>query len=455
MDIKISGKSYCNSESKLIDDITFFLQRFFSAADASYMVKSKIKYAHGNLKIGKLSFNLRDYGRIFVIGGGKATQLMAKGLEEVLGEDIFAGIVNIPYYAPETVRCKKIEMNRASHPLPDSNGVKGVERMLNMINKPSEDDLIICLISGGGSSLLAMPHDLITLDEKREVTDALLKSGADISELNIVRKHLSKVKGGRLAEMLYPATVLTLIISDVTGDKLDAIASGPTVPDSSTFLDAKKVMEKYSVWSKAPESVKRLIEAGIEGREKETPKPGSSTFSRVHNIVIGNNMLPCKAVIKAAKQKGYNALLLTTRASGEARTIGEFVSSIILDTRNVGIPMERPAVFVIGGETRVTVTGRGKGGRNQEVALSASISIKGYDGIAIASVASDGVDGPTDAAGAVALGSTVIRGEEAGLDAQVFLLNNDSYSFFEKVGGLVITGPTGTNVNDVIIGVSL
>ncbi|MEM0075673.1 MAG: MOFRL family protein, partial [Conexivisphaerales archaeon] len=258
-----------------------------------------------------------------------------------------------------------------------------------------------------------------------------------------------------LAEMLYPATVLTLIISDVTGDKLDAIASGPTVPDSSTFLDAKKVMEKYSVWSKAPESVKRLIEAGIEGREKETPKPGSSTFSRVHNIVIGNNMLPCKAVIKAAKQKGYNALLLTTRASGEARTIGEFVSSIILDTRNVGIPMKRPAVFVIGGETRVTVTGRGKGGRNQEVALSASISIKGYDGIAIASVASDGVDGPTDAAGAVALGSTVIRGEEGGLDAQVFLLNNDSYSFFEKVGGLVITGPTGTNVNDVIIGVSL
>ncbi|MEM3579601.1 MAG: glycerate kinase, partial [Candidatus Bathyarchaeia archaeon] len=327
----------------------------------------------------------------------------------------------------------------------------GTRRMLEIAENADEKDLIICLISGGGSSLMPMPRDGISLADKREITDALLKCGATINEINTVRKHISNFKGGWLAKKAYPATIINLILSDVVGDPLDFIASGPTVPDSTTFKDAINVLKKYNLWEKAPESIRRVLTDGEKGIIPETPKEGDEAFKKVFNIVIGNNRLASQKAKEYLASQGLNTLLLTTTLEGEARHVGTILSAIANEAAKYDNPIAKPAGIIAGGETTVKVIGKGIGGRNQEIALSAAKKLSGIEGAVIASLSTDGIDGPTDAAGAIVDGKTLTKAHEMGLNTEKFLAENDSYHFFAKLGDLIFTGPTGTNVNDISV----
>lgn len=426
------------------------LNAALEAVDPKVVIRSQVKIEGDMLKIGNLSLNLREFRNIFIVGGGKATGHMAEALEELLGDHIKNGIINVPYdYPPYQTR--KIRLHQASHPIPDISGVKGASHMLDLVSQAKENDLIICLLSGGGSSLMPKPCSGVTLEDKRKVTDALLKSGATINEINTVRKHVSDIKGGWLAKKAYPATLVNLILSDVVGDPLDSIASGPTVPDSTTFKDAIEILKRYKLWSKVPSSVTKVLLDGEKGLIPETPKPGDKVFTKVHNIVVGNNLTASLSAYVSAQKAGLNALLLSSRLEGQARDVGTMSASIAKEIVASENPVPKPAGIVAGGETTVTVVGKGEGGRNQEIVLSAALKIGNADGVVIASMSTDGVDGPTDAAGAIADGKTLLRSYELGLDPRKFLAENDSYSFFSKLGDLIFTGPTGTNVCDVLV----
>jgi glycerate-2-kinase len=412
-----------------------------------------VKVRRNELEIGTLSFKLSEFRRVLVIGGGKATSGMASETEQILDGWITGGSVNIPAYTKPWPKSKKINFNPASHPIPSEDGVRGVKNMLRLVGQPSEEDLVICLISGGGSALMPLPSTGLPLSDKQKTTNLLLKSGAKIDEINAVRKHLSDLKGGRLAEELYPATVLSLIISDVVGDKLDSIASGPTVPDDTTYGDAYTILQERGLWRTVPSSVRNRIQKGKEGKLPETPKRSSRIFKRVHNVLVGTNEESCQAATKVLEKRGYHSFILSTRLQGEAREVGKKLAGICISIRENQFPVAPPAAVVAGGETTVTVHGKGRGGRNQELVLSAASSIRGIPGILVASIGTDGVDGPTDAAGAVADGTTVERGLKRGMDTNTFLRENDSYSLFNKLDDLIITGPTGTNVNDILIAI--
>jgi glycerate 2-kinase len=412
-----------------------------------------VKVIGNQLVIGKFSVKLSEFRRVLVIGGGKATANMALEMERILDRWLTGGSVNIPVYTNPWPKSSKINFNPATHPVPSQQGCQGVRNMLELLGKPSRDDLVICLISGGGSALMPLPAKALTLSDKQKTTQLLLKSGARIDEINAVRKHLSYIKGGRLAEKLYPATIVSLIISDVVGDRLDSIASGPTVPDSTTYSDAYNVLNERGLWHKIPRPVRNHIMEGRKGTLPETPKKGSKIFKRVHNFLIGTNMESCKAVAGALKRRGYGTLILSTRIQGEAREVGRMVSAIASDIYENQVPISPPAAIVVGGETTVTVHGKGLGGRNQELVLSAALSIRGLPQVLISSIGTDGMDGPTNAAGAVADGSTVERGLGKGLDADKYLRENDSHEFFKKLKDLIVTGPTGTNVNDILIAI--
>ena len=319
-----------------------------------------------------------------------------------------------------------------------------------MVDQAGDDDLVVVLISGGGSALMTYPADGVGLEEVRELTGMLLRSGATINELNAVRKHLSSFKGGQLAERAYPATVVSLILSDVVGDPLDTIASGPTAPDGSTFGDAVEVLRRYGLWKSAAASIRRRLEDGVRGRIGETPKPGDRTFDKVFNVVVGSNLVAARAAVERAAALGYNALLLSTRVEGEARHVGTVYAGIAKDAAASGHPVPVPAAVIIGGETTVTVRGSGRGGRNQELALSAAMRIEGMDAV-VAALATDGIDGPTEAAGAIVDGWTMRRARAMGLDPVESLRDNDSYRFFSRLGDAILTGPTGTNVNDLAL----
>lgn len=298
---------------------------------------------------------------------------------------------------------------------------------------------------------MPLPRSRITIKDKRKITDELLKCGATINEVNTVRKHISDFKGGWLAKKAYPATVLNLILSDVVGNQLDSIASGPTVPDSTTFSDAIKVMKKYDLWDKASVSIKRVLSSGEKGLIPETPKANDKAFKKVYNVIIGNNRFASLAVHEQLRSAGLNTLLLTSTIEGEARHVGVMLASIAREVALSGNPVPKPAGIIAGGETTVTVTGNGLGGRNQEISLASALKVGGMDGVVVASLSTDGVDGPTDAAGAVVDGKTIARAEEMDLNPEEFLAENDSYNFFSKLGDLIFTGPTGTNVNDVSV----
>jgi len=421
------------------------------AVDPRQAVKRNVTLRNNTLIIKDLKFNLDEYENIYVIGGGKASGAMAEAVEEILGDRIKEGLVNVLKGTENKFKTKRIKLNGATHPIPGEEGMKGARKMIEIANKASEKDLVIVLISGGGSALMPLPADPITLDEKKEVTSLLLKCGATINEINAVRKHISMFKGGQLARACYPATLVALIISDVVGDPLDVIASGPTAPDTTTFEDAYRVLKFYNLLDKVPKSIKERIEKGVRGEIKETPKPGDKVFEKVHNIIIANNRIACEAAVAKAKEYGLSTLILSTHVEGEARHVGTVMAGIAKEVYKTDTPLKKPALIMAGGETTVTVVGSGKGGRNQELALSAALKISGYEGIVIASIGTDGIDGITDAAGGIVDSTTVERGKEKGLDALEFLANNDSYTFLTKVGDAIFTGPTGSNVNDIML----
>jgi len=426
------------------------LETALKAADPRGIIKSKVKLKEGLLTINKHPFDLKKFNNIFVVGGGKASGSMAEALEAILKDHITDGTLNVPY-ANDHYKVQRIKLQEASHPVPDEAGVKGTRRMLDLVSQADENDLIICLISGGGSSLMPLPRDEISLQDKKMVTEALLKSGAPINEINAVRKHISDFKGGWLAKRAYPATVINLLLSDVVGDPLDAIASGPAVPDSTTFQDAIKVLKKYTLWNKIPKSVKKALLNGEKGHVSETPKTDDIAFKRVYNFIVGNNRSASLAAYDKLRDAGLNTLFLTSYMEGEARHVGRMFAAMVREIVASGKPIPKPSGIVAGGETTVTVVGKGAGGRNQEIALGAALKIDGVEGAVIASISTDGVDGPTDAAGALADGKTILRSQELELNAEEFLADNNSYAFFSKLSDLIFTGPTSTNVNDISV----
>ncbi|MDI6733028.1 MAG: glycerate kinase [Planctomycetota bacterium] len=341
-------------------------------------------------------------------------------------------------------------MIEAGHPVPDGNGLKGTAEIIKLLKAADENTLIVCLISGGGSALLVAPCEGITFSEKQKVTELLLKAGADIFELNTVRKHISKVKGGRLAEIAYPTRVISLILSDVIGDRLDVIASGPTSPDTTTYRDALRVLEKFQLIEKVPKNVIDVLNRGVNSLIPETPKEGNIIFDHVENIIIGSNKIALSAAKEKAEVLGYNAIILSSEISGEAREVGRWLAQTAIDIQK-DKHYRKPICLISGGETTVTVKGTGTGGRNMELALSFAIEIEGTNGINLLSAGTDGTDGPTDAAGAIIDGKTVKKARAAGINPEKYLDNNDSYNFFKETDELFITGPTGTNVMDIQI----
>jgi len=436
---------------KLHRDVLHAMNAALAAADPARIIREHLKLIGSVLHVDKLQYSLKDYRRIFVIGGGKASGYMAEEIEKLLGNWITRGLVIIPDYLRPTPRTRRIGYHPATHPIPTRKGVEGVLAMLRMVDDISRDDLVIVLVSGGGSALMPLPVEGIKLDDEAMVTSLLLRSGAGIEEINTVRKHLSQVKGGRLAERLYPATVLTLIISDVVGDKVDAVASGPTTPDPSTYRDVELVLKKYDLWFQIPKNVRRIITRGLSGSIPETPKQKDKVFRCAQNVIVGNNRASCFAAASAMTKAGYRTQVLSIQITGEAREAGRIFGSIARDIRENSLPFAPPAALIAGGETTVTVRGNGKGGRNQELALAAAVRISGSEGVVVGSFATDGIEGRTNAAGALADGSTIRRSLRLRMDPEEYLRNNDSYQYFSKLKDLVITGPTGTNVNDIAI----
>ena len=428
------------------------LSAALKAVDPVNAIKRQVSLSSDEtLRIGQRTYDLGRYRNIYVIGGGKAGGSMAQAIEEILGQRVTEGLVNVKYgYGAETAI---IRLNEAGHPIPDAAGIAGTKQMAELARQATAEDLVICLISGGGSALMTLPVEGITLADMKSLTDALLRCGAAINEINTVRKHLSQTKGGNLTRLAYPAEIVTLILSDVVGSPLDVIASGPTVPDTSTFADAYGVIEKYGLLDELPRSIVERLWRGKEGIIPETPKEGAESFTRTHNLIIASNEVAAEAAIAKAEELGFHTLLLSTFVEGEAREVAKVFAAIAKEIINSGRPLPRPACVVAGGETTVTIRGNGLGGRNQEMALSAALEIAGLEDVMIIPLATDGTDGPTDAAGAIADGSTLRRAslllQDTGPSATQYLANNDSYHFFQQLGDLLITGPTNTNVNDL------
>jgi len=394
----------------------------------------------------RATYEREGHRRLVVAGFGKAAFVMARALREEWPDPVAAGAVVTKYgHADPAVRLPGIAVREAGHPVPDAPGVAATEEILRLADG-EERTLFVNLVSGGGSALFVAPVAGVTLAEKQAVTGLLLRAGAEIHELNAVRKHLSRVKGGRWAARLHPARVFSLILSDVIGDRLDVIASGPTAPDPTTFDDAWAVLERRGLLGETPAAVRDVLDRGRRGEAPETPKPGDPVFDRVENRIIGSNRLALDAARRRAEALGYETRILTAELTGEAAEVGRDLAAM---ARKVRREAGRPYCLLVGGETTVTVRGPGLGGRNLELALAFAAEIAGEAGIAMLSAGTDGTDGPTDAAGAVVNGETAIRARERGWAPETYLAHNDSYRFFERTGDLFITGPTGTNVMDV------
>lgn len=428
-------------------------QAALAAVEPAAAVRRYVHRTGDTLVVADHPYDLRGYERVFVVGGGKAAVPIAAATAQVLEDRLTAGVIVTKYgHAIHKSPIPNLQIIEAGHPVPDENSVRGAQAIADCAAQATERDLVLCLISGGASALLTLPVPGLTLTDLQSLTDALLRSGATINELNTVRKHWSRIKGGNLARLVAPATLITLILSDVVGDPLDVIGSGPTVPDPTTVTDARRVLERYS---ENPESPGETLWFGLQ----ETPKPGDPIFARVHNVIVGSNRLAALAAVRKANQLGFNTLLLSTYVEGEAREVAEVAAALAKGIRAHGDPIPPPACLVWGGETTVTVRGPGKGGRNQELALAAALALDGWPGVLLMALATDGSDGPTDGAGAVITGNTVTRACALGLDAQTALETSDSYTFFDTLDNrsdkrthpsLLRTGPTGTNVNDLL-----
>lgn len=440
------------------------------------------------LHVAGRAYDLAEISRILVVGGGKAAAPMAAALADILGDRLTAGVVTVKYghtagrsggrvrWGEEALLSSpssnsggpggpnpgaeegvdsRIRLVEAGHPVPDAAGLAGAQQIVALLQGLSARDLVFVLISGGGSALLPLPVAGVSLADMQALTQALLRCGADITEINTVRKHCMRLPGGQLARLAAPAQVIALILSDVVGSSLDVIASGPTVPDPTTYGDALAVLRRYDLLEQIPAGIRRHLEAGAAGARPETPKPGDPLFERVVNVVIGDNASAGRAAVAEARRLGFHAALLTTFVQGEAREVGRVAAGLAQGIAAGQSDYARPACLVLGGETTVTLRGSGKGGRNQELALAAGVALDGFVApagveLAVISLGTDGTDGPTDAAGGLATVDTVARGRAQGLDGRAALARNDSYPYLAAIGDLIVTGPTNTNVNDLI-----
>lgn len=434
------------SPAELRNDALTIFQTGLKAADPVDAILRHVELSGDRLRVAEKRYDLSRMSALYVIGAGKASARMAQALEQIFGERL-SGIVNVKY--GHGVPLKAIKINEAGHPLPDEAGVRGTLEILRLVEQCDEQNLVFSLLSGGGSALLPCPADGLTLQDKQRTTQILLDCGATIQEINAVRKHLSRVKGGRLAQAAFPATVVSLILSDVIGDALDSIASGPTVADTSTFADCWRVIERYRLRETLPDAVRSRLQRGACGEIEETPKPADRFFEKVQNLIVGSNRLALSAAKKKAEELGYHALILSSLIEGETRQAAALHAAIAKEILETGNPLARPACVISGGETTVTIRGDGLGGRNQEFALAAAMGIAGPGAIVVLSGGTDGTDGPTDAAGAIADNTTLKRAQARGLHAERYLENNDSYRFFQPLDDLILTGPTFTNVMDL------
>lgn len=433
----------------LRQDAALILETALRAVEARAAIGRFVRRADHTLWVGKTAYDLETFSRIWVVGFGKASAAMAQAVEEILQDRIQGGLVITPdgYGVP----LQRIQVAEAAHPLPDRRGEEAARRLVGLLRGATERDLVVCLVSGGGSALLPLVAEGLTLEDEVRTTELLLRSGATIVEVNAVRKHLSAVKGGWLARIACPATMVVLVLSDVPGGQLDAVASGPLLPDPTTYQDALEVLGRYGLVEQVPERVRRHLELGAAGEIPETPKPGDPAFRRVQTVVVGSVAQAADAAAGRARALGYHALVLTTDLEGEAREVGRVVAALAREEARCGRPIPRPACLVLGGETTVRVRGPGRGGRNQELALSAALGLVGMRDVLVLSFATDGTDGPTDAAGGVADGTTAERARARGYDPRRALEENDAYPCLDAAGDLLRTGPTRTNVNDLVL----
>jgi len=437
-------------ERKARSDALSILAAAVNAAEPGAAVKKAVDVRGGKIRVSGGALEISKFRAIKLLAFGKAAEPMARALSEIVEIDEGLVITNAPTRHEFPIPHSEIRnlqstiyILQSSHPVPDESSARAGEEAMALVRRCKKGDLLFALISGGGSAMLEAPA--VPLANLKATTRLLLASGCGIKEMNAVRKHLSNIKGGRLAAAAAArgCTVISLIISDVIGDSVDAIASGPTAPDPTTFCDAVRIAKARDVWSKLPAAVKGHLSNGAQGKIPETPKPCDKIFDNVHNFVIAGNHTACEAAAAKAKELGYSAHILTTELSGEAREAGAILAKAALKAKT------RTAI-ICGGETTVTLRGAGKGGRNQETVLAAAPVIAGKN-IVFASMGTDGIDGPTDAAGAICDGSTMRRAAKLGMAPEKFLKNNDSYNFFAPLGDLIITGPTGTNVMDIVV----
>lgn len=427
--------------------IVSILQAALEAVDPAEAVKRFMRLQDGALWVHDRVYDLATIEHIYVVGAGKAGAPMAQAVEDILGDRITAGAINVKY--GHVAPTQRIRVREAGHPIPDEAGVEGSHEIAHWLAQAGPNDLVLCLISGGGSALLPLPVEGVTLGDLQTLTDALLRAGANIVEINSIRKHLDRLKGGKLAALTNGAQVIALILSDVVGNPLDAIASGPTVPDSSSFADAWTLLERYGLITQAPTAIRTFLQAGCRGEIAENPKEGDPLFERVQNVIVASNDLAAQAAERTAQELGFSTLLLSTFIEGEAREVARVFAALAREELASSRPISRPACIIAGGETTVTLRGHGRGGRNQEMALSGALRLDGLTDVALVCLATDGTDGPTDASGALADGATIMRARALGLDAWAHLENNNAYPFFAALGDLLLTGPTNTNVNDL------
>lgn len=430
-------------------DARSILDAALEAVDPYRAVKNALTLAGDTLTAGGREYDLRRFKRIVCVGAGKAGAPMAQALEDVLGERLADGLVVVKDGHGGPTRVTGIL--EASHPVPDDRGVAAGAKVAELVSaSAAEDTLFFCLLSGGGSALLVSPAEGVSLADKQEATRLLLACGAEIGEINAIRKHLSRLKGGGLARLCHPGTVISLIVSDVVGDRLDVIASGPTVGDTSTWEDCRELLTRYGIWDAVPAPVRGRIEQGLAGGLAETPKPGEPDFQRVSNLIVAGNRGALDHAAAKAREHGYAPLILSSTIEGETADVARVHAAMGREARDTGHPVSPPCCLISGGETTVTLgENPGKGGRNQEFALAAALDLEGLPGVLALSAGTDGTDGPTDAAGAQADGQTCARAREKGLNPREYLGRHDAYPFFQALDDLIVTGPTRTNVMDV------
>jgi len=433
-------------QSVLIEKV---LSSALEAVDPYRAVKAAVQRNGDHLTIGKQTYDLKAFQRVRVIGIGKASRPMALAIEDLLSDCLEGGLIITKHVSGPGEQMGISEVLESSHPIPDERSIQAAQLLAAFLHPSQVADLVICLLSGGGSALMTAPIPGVSLADLQALTAALLACGASIQEINTLRKHLDSVKGGGLARLAAPAALVNLVLSDVVGSPLDVIASGPTVADPTTFADAWQIVVQYHLEEKLPFSILTALQNGLAGEIPETLKPDDLVFAKVDTVLVGSNYQAASAGLEAARQAGLHTLLLTTCLQGEARFAGGLLAAVACQVAMSGEPLPRPACIVAGGETTVTLRGKGQGGRNQEVALGAVNVMAGISDALLVTLATDGEDGPTDAAGALVTGETLVRARQAGLDPALFLRENNSYAFFDSLGDLLRPGPTGTNVNDL------